>query len=79
MTTISSLARLAALPIISAGIIGGAAIGMAGTANAATHQAPGPDHSASSQSVSKAAPNAIPGWHNRHLARVHELNGQNGR
>jgi hypothetical protein len=78
MTTIKNLARLVALPIISAGIIGGAAIGMAGTASAATHQAPGFDHSATSQNVSKA-PKAIPGWHARHMARVRELNGQNGR
>ena len=78
MTIINNVARFVALPIISAGIIGGAAIGMAGTASAATHQAPGPDHSSTAQNVSKA-PTAIPGWHGRHLARVHELNGQNGR
>ena len=41
-----TFARYVALPIVSAGIIGGAALGMAGMANAATQTQPsGPGHS----------------------------------
>ncbi|WP_458319671.1 hypothetical protein [Mycolicibacterium brisbanense] len=59
-----------ALPIISAGIIGGAALGLAGTASASTTStAPsGPGHSFSPQVHAHPAPNAQPGWHNHHGA-----------
>ena len=36
----TSIARRIALPIVSAGIIGGAALGLAGMANAAPAQSP---------------------------------------
>ncbi len=39
-TTIERFARYIALPAVSAGIIGGAALGLAGAANAATYSAP---------------------------------------
>ncbi len=47
MTTVApTFARYFALPIVSAGIIGGAALGMAGMANAAPQNQPtGPGHS----------------------------------
>lgn len=59
-----------ALPIISAGVIGGAALGLAGTASASTTaQAPsGPGHSFSPNTHAHPAPNAAPGWHNHHGA-----------
>jgi len=42
----SNIARAFALSVVSAGIIGGAALGMAGMANAATQAQPtGPGHS----------------------------------
>ena len=39
----NTFARLVALPIVSAGIIGGAALGLAGAANAATTDAQQPN------------------------------------
>jgi hypothetical protein len=64
------IASAIALPIISAGIIGGAALGLAGTASASTGaQAPsGPGHSYSPNTYAHPAPNAQPGWHNHHGA-----------
>jgi hypothetical protein len=64
------IASAIALPIISAGIIGGAALGLAGTASASTTStAPsGPGHSFSPQVHAHPAPNAQPGWHNHHGA-----------
>ena len=41
-TTIKRFARYIALPAVSAGIIAGAALGLAGAANAATYSAPSP-------------------------------------
>jgi hypothetical protein len=62
-----SLARYIALPIVSAGIIGGAALGMAGMANAATQTQPsGPGHSYSPAVKAHPAPQAQPGWHGHH-------------
>jgi len=76
MTTI---ARFVALPIISAGIIGGAALGLAGTANAA--QAPtGPGYSYSPTVKAHPAPSATPGWRSHHGAHhIADLNRQMGR
>jgi hypothetical protein len=59
-------ARLLALPIISAGIIGGAALGLAGTANAAATAPTGPGYSYSPGTYAKPAPTQAPGWHNHH-------------
>ena len=62
-----SLARYIALPIVSAGIIGGAALGMAGMANAATATQPsGPGHSYAPSVKAHPAPEAQPGWHGYH-------------
>jgi hypothetical protein len=62
-----SVARYIALPAVSAGVIGGAALGMAGMANAATSVAsdPGPGI-ATPQVRAHPAPEAQPGWHGHH-------------
>jgi hypothetical protein len=66
----TSIARLIALPIVSAGIIGGAALGLAGMANAAPtvggQEATGPGYSYSPQTHAKPAPSQQPGWHAHH-------------
>ena len=65
MTTITrNFARYIAVPVM----IGGAALGLAGMANAATSgQAPtGPGYSYSPDTHAKPAPTAAPGWHNHH-------------
>jgi hypothetical protein len=60
-------ARYIALPAISAGIIGGAALGLAGTAGAATPTQPsGPGHSYAPSVKAHPAPSAQPGWHGNH-------------
>jgi hypothetical protein len=66
-------ARYFALPVVSAGIIGGAALGMAGMANAATPtQSTGPGYSYAPSVKAHPAPDAQPGarWHHgmHHLA-----------
>jgi hypothetical protein len=61
-------ARYFALPIVSAGIIGGAALGMAGMANAATSvpSDPHPGIVAAPEVKAHPAPEAAPGWHGHH-------------
>ncbi|MDT5364243.1 MAG: hypothetical protein QOC69_6005 [Mycobacterium sp.] len=75
MTTIArNFARYIAVPVM----IGGAALGLAGMANAATTgQAPsGPGYSYSPDTYAKPAPTAQPGWHNNHgPARIAHLLG----
>lgn len=68
MTTVApTFARYFALPIVSAGIIGGAALGMAGMANAAPQNQPtAPGHSYAPSVKAHPAPGALPGWHNHH-------------
>ncbi|WNG91219.1 hypothetical protein [Mycobacterium sp. ITM-2016-00318] len=65
----ANIARYIALPIVSAGILGGAALSLAGMAGAATtvHQN-GPNVSivTSPDTFAKPAPNAIPGWYHHH-------------
>lgn len=58
--------RLLALPLLSAGIIGGAALGLAGTANASAQAPTGPGYSYSPTVKAKPAPTQLPGWHNHH-------------
>jgi hypothetical protein len=58
--------RIFALPIIAAGIIGGAALGLAGTAGAATTDAQQPNTVAVPSVKAHPAPEAVPGWHNHH-------------
>ena len=61
------IARLIALPIVSAGIIGGAALGLAGMASAAPAQDPtGPGYSYSPHTFATPAPTQQPGWHAHH-------------
>jgi len=75
MTTIArNFARYIAVPAM----IGGAALGLAGMANATTTgQAPtGPGYSYSPDTYAKPAPSAVPGWHNNHgPARIAHLLG----
>jgi hypothetical protein len=64
-----SIARFIALPIVSAGVLGGAALGLAGTANAATvttETSTGSAIVASPDTYAKPAPNALPGWRHHH-------------
>ena len=65
-TTARRFARYLALPIVSAGIIGGAALGLAGTANAANNADVRPPHTVATPDVkAHPAPEAMPGarWH----------------
>ena len=56
-------ARYFALPIVSAGIIGGAALGLAGAANAANNaDVRPPDIVATPDVKAHPAPEAMPGW-----------------
>jgi hypothetical protein len=65
----ATIARYLALPIVSAGILGGAALGLAGMASAATTST---DHSTgtaivtSPDTYAKPAPSALPGWRHHH-------------
>jgi len=65
----NNIARYIALPIVSAGILGGAALGLAGMANAATvttETSTGSAIVASPDTYAKPAPNALPGWRHHH-------------
>jgi hypothetical protein len=62
-----NIARTFALSAVSAGIVGGAALGMAGMASAATQTSPTvPGHSYAPVVKAHPAPDALPGWHGRH-------------
>jgi hypothetical protein len=61
-----NIARTFALSVVSAGIVGGAALGMAGMANAATTTASQPAIVATPQVKAHSAPTAMPGWRNHH-------------
>ncbi len=65
-TITARIARYIALPIVSAGIIGGAALGMAGMANAATYSQPASPGFNAPSVKAHPAPSATPGWHNHH-------------
>jgi hypothetical protein len=58
--------RYFALPIVSAGIIGGAALGLAGTAGAVTGDAKPPQIAATPHIKAQPAPDATPGWRWHH-------------
>ena len=66
--------------LITATIVGGAALGLAGVANAQSigGQSPtGPGYSYSPDTYATPAPNALPGWHNNHgPAYIAHLNGK---
>ena len=60
-------ARYLALPIVSAGIIGGAALGLAGAANAANNtDVRSPAVVATPDVKAHPAPEALPGWRWHH-------------
>ena len=62
----SIIARIA-LPIVSAGILGGAALGLAGMASAqatTVENTTGSSIVASPDTYAKPAPTSKPGWHN---------------
>jgi hypothetical protein len=69
-TTITArAARYIVLPVFSAGIIGGATLGLAGIANAApstVHPEPRPGIVATPEVKAKPAPEALPGWRWHH-------------
>jgi Spy/CpxP family protein refolding chaperone len=64
-------ARYFALPIVSAGIIGGAALGLAGTASAAATDVQQPNIVATPNVTAHPAPDATPGWRWHH--GIHHL------
>jgi hypothetical protein len=66
MNTTTRFARYFALPIVSAGIIGGAALGLAGAASAATTDVQQPNTVATPAVKAHPAPNAMPGRHWHH-------------
>ncbi len=65
----NSFTRSIVLPIISAGILGGAALGLAGMANAeatTTETSTGSAIVASPDTYARPAPSAMPGWRHHH-------------
>ena len=63
--TKNMIARYIAVPVVSAGIFGGAALGLAGMANAANPTEPsGPGNSHAPSVKAKPAPEAKPGYRN---------------
>ena len=65
----NTIARYIALPIVSAGILGGASLGLAGMANAAvsvTQNGPNASIVATPDTYATPAPSAIPGWYHHH-------------
>jgi hypothetical protein len=71
------IARYIALPVVSAGILGGATLGLAGMANATTPTSPtGPGDSYAPSVKAKPAPEAKPGWRNhKGIWHINSLNG----
>jgi hypothetical protein len=64
--TTRRFARYFALPIVSAGIIGGAALGLAGAASAANTDVQQPNIVATPEVKAHPAPDAMPGWRWHH-------------
>jgi hypothetical protein len=65
----ANIARYLALPIVSAGILGGAALGLAGMANAATtttETSTGTAIVTSPDTHAHPAPSVLPGWRHHH-------------
>jgi hypothetical protein len=72
------IARMA-LPVVSAGILGGAALGLAGMANAAVTTTQNGSHTSivvTPDTYSRPAPSAMPGWRFHHGHGHSYLNGQ---
>ena len=65
----ANIARYIALPIVSAGILGGAALGLAGMASATTtttQNSTGSSIVTSPDTYAKPALDAMPGWRHHH-------------
>ena len=65
----AKIARYVALPIVSAGVLGGAALSLAGVAGAVTtvnQNGPSVSIVTSPDTHATPAPNAIPGWYYHH-------------
>jgi hypothetical protein len=72
--TTRRVARYFALPVVSAGIIAGAALGLAGTASAGTYSQPQPNIVATPSVKAHPAPSALPGTHHHdRIAHVMRL------
>ena len=72
-------ARYLVMLTVGGSLLGGAAIGLAGMANAAvaTNGAPGPGYSYAPSVKAKPAPTQKPGWHNHHgVWHINALNGK---
>ena len=71
-------ARYLVLLTVGGSLLGGAAVGLAGMASAATTNGPtGPGYSYAPSVKAKPAPEAKPGWHNhKGIAHVNVLNGK---
>jgi hypothetical protein len=61
-----NIARTFALSIVSAGLIGGAALAMASMANATPYEPNGPGYSYATPVQAPPAPESVPGWHGHH-------------
>ena len=71
-------ARYLVLLTVGGSLLGGAAVGLAGMAGAATTSAPsGPGYSYAPSVKAKPAPEQKPGWHNHH--GVWHINHSNGK
>lgn len=71
-----NITRMIALPIVSAGILGGAALGLAGMASAQTQAPQGPGYSYSPQTTAHPAATQQGGWQAHH-GPAHVANLQN--
>ena len=72
-------ARYLVLLTVGGSLLGGAAVGLAGMANAGTtaNGATGPGYSYSPSVKAKPAPTQKPGWHNHHgVWHINALNGK---
>ncbi len=71
-------ARYLVMLTVGGSLLGGAAVGLAGLANAATTETgpTGPGYSYAPSVKAHPAPNQKPGWHNHH--GVWHVNAQNG-
>jgi len=79
MSTITHrFTRFAAMPVVALGIIGGAALGLSGTANAA-EVAPQPGIVAVPQTTAHPATTATPGywWHRHHPSLLNPMTAAN--
>ncbi len=70
-------ARYLVLLTVGGSLLGGAAVGLAGMAGAATTNVPnGPGYSYTPSVKAKPAPTQKPGWHNHHgVWHINALNG----